>query len=314
MAEETARPGGRRGLEARWLALSPNQRGALWMIGAACGFTLNSALVKWLGATGMPPMQMVFARVLIALLAILPFVWRAGPGVLATRAPGTHLIRALAGTGATVCGIYAVVLLPLADVTALSFTTPLFTILLAVPLLRERVRWRRWSATAVGFLGVLIMVRPGASAVEPGALLALGMALGIAVATVMVKRLPAGETVTGMLFWYSVTALALTSVPALLVWQAPSATGWLLLIAIGVLGVASQALILRAYRVGEATFVAPFDYSKLLLAVAIGLTVFGEIPDLWTLAGALVIVASTLYIARREARLGHPSRPPEGPS
>ena len=293
------------GLRARWLELSPNLRGAIWMIGAALGFTINGAMVKALGATGLPTMQLAFARAVFALLAVLPFLWRAGLGALATRAPGIHLIRAVAGSVAMVCGFYALVLLPLADVTALTFTTPLFTILLAVPLLGERIRWRRWTATAIGFLGVLVMVRPGAGSFELGALLAIAMALGIAVATVMVKRLPPGESHAAMVFWFCIASLVLTAVPALLVWQPPSADQWLLLVGIGVLGAASQALIIRAFRTGEASFVAPFDYSKLLLAVAIGFAYFGEVPDLWSLAGAAIIVGSNLYIARRDAALGH---------
>lgn len=312
MAEETT-PGGPGSLRARWQALSPNHRGALWMVAAALGFTLNGALVKTLGAGGLPPMQIALARAFFALAALSPFLLRAGPGVLATRHPMVHLIRALSGSAAMVCGFYALVLLPLADVTALSFTTPLFTILLAVAILGERVRWRRWSATAVGFLGVLIMVRPGGSAIEPGALLALGMALGIAIATVMVKRLPPDESKVAMLFWFCISSVLLTAVPAALVWRPPSFEEWLLLAAIGTLGVAAQSLIVRAYVIGEASFVAPFDYSKLLLAVLIGLLLFDELPDLWTLAGALVIVGSTLYIARREARLDRPPTPREAP-
>ncbi len=301
LAEPSAGRGG--GLRARWLALSPNLRGAVWMVGAALGFTVNGALVKALGAMGLPTMQIAFARAFFTLLVVLPFLWHAGLGALATTAPGLHLIRALAGAGAMVCGFYAFVLLPLADVTALTFTTPLFTIVLAVLLLGERVRWRRWTATAIGFLGVLIMVRPGAGSLEPGALLAIAMAFGIAVATVMVKRLPAGESHAAMLFWFCVASLLMTAVPAALVWQAPSPTEWLLMVSIGALGGGAQALIIRAFSTGEATFVAPFDYSKLLLAVAIGLVFFSELPDLWSLLGAAVILGSNLYIARRDAAL-----------
>ena len=293
------------GLRARWQALSPNLRGAVWMVAAALGFTVNGAMVKALGELGMPTMQIAFARAFFALLTVLPFLWHAGLGVLATRAPGIHVIRVVAGSAAMLCGIYALVSLPLADVTALSFTTPLFTIVLAVFFLGEAVRWRRWTATAIGFLGVLVMVRPGAGSLEPGALFAIAMALGIAIATVMVKRLPPGESHVAMLFWFCIASLAMTAVPAILVWRAPSAEEWSLLAGVGILGCASQAMIIRAFRSGEATFVAPFDYSKLLLAVLIGFFFFAELPDLWSLVGAAIIVGSTLYIARREAALGH---------
>jgi len=287
-----------------WLSQPANLRGALWMIGAAFGFTINNALVKALGQSGVPAFEIAFARAAVSTLAILPLLWRAGPGILATRHPGIHLVRAFAGGGAMICGFYAVTKLPLAEVTALSFTTPLFVVLLAVLLLREPVRWRRWSATLAGFLGVLIMVRPGAEAFDPAAIVALGMALGIAIATTLLKRFPEGESHVAMLFYFGLAAMLMTIAPAIATWRAPSATEGAMLVAVGVLGLASQALMIRAFRAGEATFVAPFDYSKLLLAGLIGFTLFGEVPDRWTLVGATVIVGATLYIARREARSG----------
>ncbi len=279
---------------------------------AAFGFTLNGVLVKWLGAGGMNPFQIALARAVFALAAVLPFAWQAGARVFRTRHPGIHLVRGLAGGGAMLCGFYALTRLPLADVTALGFTTPLFTIVLAVLLLKEKVRWRRWSATAVGFLGVLIMLRPGAGAVDPAALVALAMAFGIALAVTLVKRLPPEESRITMLMIFSVVSILLAAVPAVAVWRPPTWQEWLLLAAVGVHGLGAQSLIIRAYQSGEASFVAPFEYSKLLLAGLLGYLFFAERPDLWSLAGALVIVASTLYIARREAAHGRRPTPGEG--
>jgi drug/metabolite transporter (DMT)-like permease len=306
------------GLRAAWLRLSPNRRGALWMIGAASGFTLNTALVKALGAADFHPFQLAFLRTGIAFLALLPLVWRAGPGLLYSRRPGLHLLRGLFGGAAVVAGFTGLTLIPLADFTALSFTTPLFIILMAVLLLGEQVRWRRWSATVVGFLGVLVMLRPGAAGFDSatfnlGALCALGMAFGIAVASTLVKRLPPEEAALSLLFWFSFSATLLIAPLAVFTWRAPSPGEWFWLTAMGVLGAGAQFLIIRAYKVGEATFVAPFDYSKLLLAGVIGYLVFDELPDLWTLAGALIIVGATLYIARREAAVGHPPPAPVEP-
>ncbi len=274
------------------------------MMAAAFGFTINGAMVKALGQSGIPAFEIAFARAAISTLAILPLLWRAGPGVLATRHPGIHLVRAIAGGGAMICGFYALTKLPLAEVTALSFTTPLFVVLLAVLLLGEPVRWRRWSATLAGFLGVLVMVRPGAEAFDPAAIVALGMALGIAIATTLLKRFPEGESHIAMLFYFGIAAMVMTVGPAMASWRTPNATEGAMLVTIGVLGLASQALIIRAFRAGEATVVAPFDYTKLLLAGLIGFTLFGEVPDRWTLVGATIIVGATLYIARREARRG----------
>jgi len=292
--------------------LSPNHRGALWMLAAGLGFTLNGTLVKTLGQQGLDAYQIAFFRSLVGLVVVLPLLWRIGFSRLKSRHPWLHVFRVIFGAGAMVCGFYALTRLPLADVTALSFTTPLFATVLAVIFLREPVRWRRWSATALGFLGVLVMVRPGAGAFDPAAIVALGMAFGIAAALVLVKRLPMGESQIAMLFYFGVGSVIVTAGPAAAVWQPPSGSQYLLLVAMGLLGLGSQAMMIRAFRIGEASFVAPFDYGKLLAAGLLGFFVFAEVPDFWTLVGAAIIIGATLYIAHREAAVGRrPAVKPE---
>jgi drug/metabolite transporter (DMT)-like permease len=289
--------------------LSPNLQGALWMLASALVFTANGVLVKALAAGGMPVFQIALARAGFALIAILPFVWMAGRHAFRTSHWGTHAIRAVCGAGAMLCGFFALSRLPLAEVTAINFTTPLFATVLGIVLLGEVVRWRRWTATLVGFAGVLVMLRPvalftGEGVPLEGFLAALGMAFGIAVAVVMVKRLPKSEHQAIMVFYFCIASLAMAVVPAIQVWQEPTWQQWLLLAGVGVVGASGQSLIIKAYRLGETSFVAPFDYSKILFAVLLGFVFFGEVPDAWALAGAAIIVASTLYIARREHRLG----------
>ena len=296
-------------LRTKAQALSPNLEGALWMLASALVFTANGVLVKALAETGTSFFQIALARAGFALIAISPFVYLAGRQALRTAYPGTHLVRAICGAGAMLSGFYALSRLPLADVTAIGFTTPLFATVLAIFLLGEAVRWRRWTATLVGFGGVLIMLRPnalltGQGIALDGFLAALGMALGIAVAVIMVKRLPKSEHQSVMLLWFCLASIALAVGPAILAWQDPTLEQWLMLAGVGVIGVTGQSLIIRAYRAGEASFVAPFDYSKILFAMAFGFLFFAEVPESWTLAGAAVIVASTLYIARRETKLG----------
>jgi drug/metabolite transporter (DMT)-like permease len=271
------------------------------MVIAASAFACNAALIKWLTATGVEPLQTAFVRAVVGLVIILPFIWPDGIAAMKTRHPGIHLLRGLFGAGAMLSGYVAISLLPLAEMTALTFTQPLFTLLLAVAVLGEQVRWRRWSATAVGFLGVLVMVRPGAEAFQPAALLALGSALGIASAVILVKRLPPGERHSTMLFYFGMIATLFTAGPAIAVWQPLTLQQLALMIVIGMVGMASQATIIRAYRAGQAAYVAPFDYSKLILATLLGFFIFGEVPGIWTVLGAGIIVASTLYISRREA-------------
>ncbi len=284
------------------------------MLAAACFFAANGALIKTLLASDLHPLQITFVRLSVGVLAILPFVWRAGRAALKTRHPGIHALRAVAGGGAMICGIAALDKLPLADFTALSFAQPLFAVILAILVLGETVGWRRWGATLAGFLGVVIMVRPGSGSFDVDALLAVAMALGIAVAVILAKRLPAEESQVTILLYFSVTTALVFAAPALAVWRTPTLPEALGLVGFGLGGLITQALMIAAYRTGEASVVAPFDYSKLIVAGILGFALFGEVPDRWTVAGAAVIVAATLYIARREAVLGRRPTPRESAS
>jgi drug/metabolite transporter (DMT)-like permease len=294
-------------LRARWLTLPGNRRGALWMLASGIGFTAMAVAIKLLG-TRLDNFQVAFVRILIGFLVILPIVGysgaRGGFEFLRTRHLHIHAVRALFGTIAMYCSYYALARIALADFTALSFTKPLFATVLAILILGEVVRWRRWSATIAGFLGVLIMMRPGAGAFDPAGLFALGEAFSIAFLVTLVKRLPARETTLGMLFYFGAMASVLALPAALLSWRQPTAGEWLLLLTIGTLGAAAQSFWIRAFRCGDASLVAAFDYLRLPLAAGVGIVWFSEVPTIWTVAGALVIVGSTVYIARRETQLG----------
>lgn len=284
--------------------LSVNLRGALWMLLAALGFACMGALVKLLG-TRLDAMQIAFFRALVGVLAVLPFIARAGWQVAIPRYPLRHLSRAATGLAAVVTGFYAITHLPLATSTALSFAQPLFMIVLAVLFLGEPVRWRRWTATLVGFAGVLVMLRPGVVDIHPAMLAALANAAFVAMSAAQVKAMPGQERdLTLLLSFASISTLALSPL-AYLAWQEPTRGEWALLILMGLLGVGSQAAVIRSYRVGaEATFVAPFDYVRLLFATGFGFLLFAEVPDAYVFAGAALIIASALYIARRGAQVG----------
>jgi drug/metabolite transporter (DMT)-like permease len=285
--------------------LPGNARGALWMLGAVSAFAAMDALIKWVGQT-LDPLQIAFFRCIFGGVFVLPFALRHGPQAVRTHRWGGHLGRALIGYTAMVLGFYAVTHLPLADATALSFTRPLFMIVLAVLFLGEQVRWRRWSATGIGFLGVLVMARPGHGGFDHAALVAIAATLFVAGVGVMLKRLSATERPETIIFYFTITSSLMALGPALYVWRPP---GWIdvaLMAVMGALGSLGQYLSIRAYRIAEATAVDPVDYARLLLATGFGFAVFGELPDAWTLLGALIIVGSTLYITRREARIRRP--------
>ncbi|MGE0119428.1 MAG: DMT family transporter [Dongiaceae bacterium] len=300
-------------IRARWLELSGNSRGALWMIASGLGFSIMAVGIKLLGHR-LDSFQIAFFRVVIGFVAILPFLAGAPLAQLKTRHLHVHAVRGVFGLAAMYCSYYAIARMPLADYTALSFTKPLFATLLAILILGEIVRWRRWTATLLGFVGVLVMVRPGAGAFQPAALATLADAFSIAFLITLVKRLPARETALGMLFYFGVFATALSIGPAIVTWQWPTLGEWILLIGVGVLGALSQSFWIRSFRAGEASVVAPFDYLRLPIAATIGFIGFTELPTLWTFVGAGVIVTSTLYIAHREAQLRKRPAPESEPA
>jgi drug/metabolite transporter (DMT)-like permease len=279
--------------------LPANLRGALWVILSCLCIASMAALVKTLGAR-LDSFQLAFFRASLGLLFVLPFAIGAGWGVLRTRQPGLHVLRGIAGSVAMMCGFYALTRMSLADATAITFTTPLFLTLLAALVLHESVRWRRWSATALGFLGVLVMLRPGEGVLELAALVALFGASCIATVRLVIKRLAASDGALTIIVWFGLVSTTVSAVPAALVWRTPTLFDLGLLVLLGCLASLTQVFMIRGYRAGEASALAPFEYFRLPFAMMYGFLLFAELPDLYTLLGASIIVASTLYIARRE--------------
>ena len=294
-------------MRVRVLDLPDNTRGALWIILGCVMFSAMTTVVKLLGGS-FDSFQLAFFRALFGLFAVMPFFFRFGLGVVRTRRLGLQLIRAVCCACAMLCGFYAITHLPLADAVSISYARALFIIPLAVLFLGEVVRLRRWTATAVGFVGVIIMLRPGGE-IEPATLVAVLGAFLVATVTIMIKKLSTTESPESMLFYFGAVSSVVALGPALLVWRTPTLAELSFLMAIGALGAAGQYCIIRAYRIGEATALLPFDYTRLLFAGAIGFLLFAEIPDNWTVTGAIIVVAATLYIGIREARLGRKVRP-----
>lgn len=290
-------------LHARLRWLPANARGALWMLLAAAVWATNDALVKALGRT-IDPLQISLFRCFFGGLTILPFIL-ATTGTLAFRTSrlGGHIVRSAAGYIAMVLSWYSVIHLPLADATALGFTRPLFMVVLAVLFLHEVVRWRRWTATAIGFLGVLVMARPGLETLNLGLAAAISGAFFVALVSVMIKSLAATERPTTIIFYFGVLSSLMGLGPALLVWKQPTPLEFAILVFIGAAGSLGQYFTIRAFRIADATAVDPFDYVRLLYATLFGFLFFAEIPDAYTLVGAAIIIASTYYIARRQDRL-----------
>lgn len=293
LGESRARAG------AYWLTLAPNVRGALWLLLSATLFTVMAVLAKSLGGR-LDSFQVAFFRLLFGLVVIMPFLLRGGAAMFKTHYPVLQMVRGVVGSTAMLCGFYAMIHLPLADALAYNFTKALFVVPLAFLMLGEIAGPRRIAAVAIGFAGVLIMLRPTVE-IDPAALVALAGALLVALATMLVKIVHRDAPVT-LMFYTGVVGTCVAAVPTWFVWQDPTWTELGLLSLMGAAGAGAHNCFIRGYREGEASAIVPFDYSRLVFAGLAGFAVFGDVPDLLTVAGALVIVATTLYIARREAQ------------
>jgi drug/metabolite transporter (DMT)-like permease len=289
----------------QWYRLPPAMRAICWAVGAALSFSFMGLLAKDLGQR-YNPIQVAFFRATFGLIPLLPIFLRSGFGALRTARPLQHLFRGLVGVVGMFLGFYAVARLPLATSTSISFTTPLYMIFMAVLFLGEKVRWRRWSATLVGFAGVLVIVRPFDGVVSTPEILALTSAVISSIAITLVKKLSGTEPSVTIVFYLSLIATVCSAIPSYFVWQTPTGLDLFLFLLTGLAGGTGQILITQAYFEGEATIVAPVDYLRLLFAILFGYFVFGEVPTRYTLIGSAIIIGSTLYIAHRERQLRHP--------
>lgn len=290
---------------AAWfIALPNNVRGALWLLTSAFLFTVMATLTKLLG-TRLDPMQIAFFRLLFATLFILPWLIRYGGFV--PHHGWLMSVRGVVGGGAMLCMVYAFIKLPLADAQAIQFSQALFLVPLAVIFLREVPGPRRIAAVLIGFVGVVIMVRPTGT-IEPAAFVALFGSLLVAFAAILVKLVADKDSPLTMMLFSGVFGCAMSVVPMLQGWVAPTAGEWTWLVMIGAVGAGAHNAFLRAYRVGEATAIAPIDYSRLLFAGTAGYLFFGTLPDAATLLGAAIIIGTSFYIARREMQLARAAR------
>jgi len=277
-------------------------------------FAVMGALIKWLGPE-YPTGQIVFVRSLFALIPVLVLLRAAGGwSVLRTARPFSHLGRSLAGVTAMFCRFTALTLIPLATATAITFAAPLITTALAAWLLGETVRRSRWTAVTVGFLGVLLMLQPAVMrGLDPkvvddtyvlGAGAALLGALFMAIAMIQIRRMTATEPSITIVFYFSATCTVVGAATLPFAAVVPDLTDGAAMVAIGVLGGLAQVTLTASYRHAGASLIAPFEYTALLWAFAIGYVAFGEVPEPVVLTGAAFVVAAGVFILYREHRLG----------
>lgn len=290
-------------ITAFWTRLPGNLRGILWLSLGAFLFSVVDVFVKSLGGR-FHPIEISFFRYACGFVFLMPLFIRLGRDNLATRRFPLHLLRMGLAFIAQLGIFITVIHMPLADATAFMFSKPLFTTVVAVFVLSEVVSRRRWAATIVGFIGVLVLVRPGAEAINPYALVAVASAMTFAVANVLIRTLSTTEPTGRVLFYYHIGGIILFAGPAAYVWVMPIGIEWVQLIAIGGLTTIGIFCFMRAFTVGEANAVGPAENLRLIYATVFGFLLFSEIPSIWTVVGAAIIVASTVYIARAEAGRG----------
>ena len=287
---------------ARFEGLPGPLQGALLMTAAAAAFAGMNAIIRALNFE-LHPFQTAFLRVLAGLAFMLPWLARAGLAALATASHKLYLSRALVGYASMLCWFSALALMPVAEATALSFTAPLFATAAAALLLGEIVRLRRWTATIVGFLGAMVVIRPGFSAIELAHLLVLASAALGGWNTITVKQLTRSDSANVIIVYMLLYLVPLSLLPALFVWQWPSWHALGLVALLGMCATLGHQSFTRALAVCEASYVLPFDFARLPMVAFLAFLAFGEVPDIWTWIGGGIIVASTVYIARREAQL-----------
>jgi drug/metabolite transporter (DMT)-like permease len=274
-----------------------------YMCSAALAMQVLDAAVKYLTA-GYTPFQIGFMRYFFgAAMALLLATRLGGLASLRTRRLPGHLLRSILNIAAMLTFYYALAAMPLADATAIYFAAPLLMTLLSVPLLREKVGLRRWAAIVVGFLGVLIIVGPTGQGFQPAALLALGSTALYALTLVTTRQLSTTESSHTILFYYSIACIVVTGAFMPWQWVTPGWDELWIVAVVGVAGSIGQFCLNQAFRYGEVSLVAPLDYTGLIWAALFGFVIFGDVPGWSVFAGAFIVMASSLYVIRRETKL-----------
>ena len=268
-------------------------------------FAAMMAVVRHLSET-VPTMELVFFRNLFGLIALAPLFIRTGIAPLRTRHFGLHLLRGLVALFAMSLWYRAIAVVPLGDAVALGFTAPLFVTILAIFFLGETVRVRRWTATIVGFIGAMVILRPGFESVDVFSLMILASSAAMAASVVLIKILSRTESARSIIAYMGLLVTPASLVPALFVWHWPSLEELGGLILIGVLATAGHLAVARSLALADATAVMPIDFTKLPIVALIAYLAFAEIPDLWTWIGAAVIFGASIYMAHRESKVPPP--------
>lgn len=287
------------------------------MLASTIGFGLMAIAIR-LASKTEPTWEIAFFRNFFGGLAVLPIVFlhllrqRRPLRDYALEVKSTQLrryfVRCLIGLISMFCGFWAIGNLPLSQAIALAYSSPIFATIAAALLLGETVRARRWIAVVVGFIGMLVIVRPWSHAFSIGALVAISSAVITAIVAIQIKQLTRNDSPNTIVFWTYALWIPMSFLPALFVWHWPQGMAWVWLALAGILGTVGQLLWTRALNIGDVSALTPISFVQLPIVTFAGWALFGEAIDGWTLGGAAIILAATAYISHREAKLARQNK------
>lgn len=293
---------------SRTAGLRADHGGILFILAAILMIVSMNTIAKLLAAGGLPVLQLVWARFVFHLLTALPIVAIFYRSRLRAVRPVVQVGRSAILMMMTFCFFFGLKLMPLAEVTSMMFAAPLFLVGLSVLVLGERVGLRRWLGVAAGFVGIIMILKPSPS-MDIAYLVPLGAAFLYANYQLLTRLISADEHPVTTFLYTPVAGAAVGSAIMPFVWVSPSLEAWVLLALSGMFGAVGHLLLINAYQRSEASLLAPFGYSSILWATLFGWLFFGWLPDGWAIAGAVLIIASGIYIWRRE-RLKQRAAPP----
>jgi len=282
--------------------MTPRLTGILLMVTSMVFFTLLDATAKHL-VQSLPPVVAVFGRYIVALGLSLAVILRKGDTqLMVTDHPVLQGLRGLLLVTSTLLNFVAIMYLQLAQTAAIFFSIPLWVCALSVPILGEHVGLRRWIAVALGFCGVLVIMRPGTASFHWAMLLSISASFCGAIYNIVTRKVGGRDRAETSLFYVGLVGALAAATPLPFLWKAPEGLQWLMLGFMGLAGTIGHFMLIQAHRLAPASALAPFMYTQIVWMIAVGYLFFGDVPDLWTLVGASVVVASGLFVFSGEAR------------
>ncbi|HLA01692.1 MAG TPA: DMT family transporter [Aestuariivirga sp.] len=275
--------------------------GIALMLGAMFVLPFLDVVAKFLGQQNVPIIEIVWARLFFGMVMTAPLVWKfEGARSLIPQRPVIHTIRATFLVAATGLFFWALKFQGIAETLAIFFVQPLVITMLSPFVLGEKVGVRRWLAVAVGFMGTLIIIRPGFQSLNPGVFMALGAGTSLALYMLLTRRIAGSAGAMTTTFLTSLAGSVITSIAVVFVWQAPTLQQWQQFLLLAFIATFGHYLIVRAYDYAEASLLAPLGYTEMIMAVIAGWYFFGDFPDIWTFVGVGVLIACAIYISYRE--------------